>query len=93
MSDYYGRPTLEDWLQIEVFESDSPLPRSTVAAFEPYRERVEANIEAWMETDDGDGNPTSWRGWGRGFYAIDTDDETFDHLVKCHRDVMGAPPT
>lgn len=34
-----------------------------------------ANINAWMDSDDGYGNNYSWRGWGRGFYAIPEEDE------------------
>jgi hypothetical protein len=82
MSDYYGAATLEDWLKEEVFAQNIPVPAEVVAHFEEWREDVERNIEAWMNSDDGDGNNLSWRGWGRGFNAIsDEDTARFDALV------------
>lgn len=82
MSDYFGNATLEDWLAEEVFGVDEVQP-DIVKHFEKWREAVEANIEGWMDTDDGDGNNDSWRGWGRGFYAIpDEEDKEFVALVK-----------
>jgi len=82
MSDYYGAATLEDWLKEEVFAVQCPIPADVVARFEEWREGVERNIESWMESDDGDGNNLSWRGWGRGFNAIsDEDTARFDALV------------
>jgi hypothetical protein len=83
MSDYYGGATLEDWLQEEVFRTREPLPSLVVSLFECWREGIEANIRAWMESDDGDGNHLSWRGWGRGFYAVaDSDESRFDNAVR-----------
>jgi hypothetical protein len=77
MSDYDGTATLEDWLAIEVFQVDS-VPSTVVLLFERWREDVENNINAWFDSDTGEG-PRSWRGWGRGFYAIsDADNELFD---------------
>lgn len=70
MSDYYGDATLEDWLAEEVFSVSYPLPESVVSLFEQWRTDVERNIESWMDSDDGFGNRLSWRGWGRGFEAI-----------------------
>ena len=82
MSDYCGRAKLEDWLSEEVF-NNQVLPERAVKQFEQWRERVEQNIEQWMETDDGDGNNTSWRGWGRGFNAIpDSDKLEFDVAIR-----------
>jgi len=82
MSDYYGAATLEDWLKEEVFAVQCPIPAEVVSHFEEWREGVERNIEAWMDSDDGDGNNLSWRGWGRGFNAIsDEDTARFDALV------------
>lgn len=81
MSDYYGRALLEDWLMEEVF-SVVHLPYEVITIFEPYREQVEADIERWMESDDGYGNPQSWRGWGRGFASIPDDDNNFERLVE-----------
>ncbi len=82
MSDYYGAATLEDWLKEEVFAQNIPVPAEVVAHFEEWREDVERNIEAWMNSDDGDGNNLSWRGWGRGYNAIsDEDTARFDALV------------
>jgi hypothetical protein len=50
--------------------------------FEKWREGIEANIEAWMNSDDGDGNQFSWRRWGRGFYGIpDGDEEEFSKCI------------
>lgn len=83
MSDYYGDATLEDWLQEEVFRATEPLPSSVVSLFEGWREAVETNIRAWMDSDDGDGNHLSRRGWGRGFYAVaDSDESKFDDAVR-----------
>lgn len=73
MSDYYGSATLEDWLAEEVFGIES-VPREVVVHFEKWRKGVEANIESWMESDDGDGNRLSWRGWGRGYAGIPDED-------------------
>jgi len=88
MSDYYGNATLEDWLAEEVFSVDKVQP-DIVKLFEKWREHVEGNIESWQETDDGYGNNTSWRGWGRGFYAIpDEEDNEFDALVKKGNDML-----
>lgn len=80
MSDYYGAATLEDWLAEEVF-SQRQLPKEVVAVFEPYRNAVEKKIEEWLDSDDGYGNPLSWRGWGRGFDVFS--DEEFERLYAC----------
>jgi hypothetical protein len=80
VSDYYGGASLEDWLEEEVFHHRVS-PR-VVSKFERWREAIESNIDAWLDTDDGDGHQLSWRGWGRGFYAIPEEDiEAFDRLV------------
>ena len=82
MSDYYGNATLEDWLAEEVFEVES-VPKEVVSLFEKWRTDVQRSIQAWMDSDDGDGNELSWRGWGRGFYAIpDEDNKEFEFLVE-----------
>lgn len=82
MSDYYGAATLEDWLKEEVFAQNVPVPAEVVAHFEEWREGVERDIEAWMNSNDRFGNNLSWRGWGRGFNAIsDEDTMRFDALV------------
>lgn len=82
MSDYYGSATLEDWLSEEVFECKK-VPLNVVERFEKWRESVEQNIEAWMETDDGDGNNLSWRGWGRGFNGVpEEDDAEFGAAIR-----------
>jgi hypothetical protein len=84
MSDFYGAPKLKDWLAEEVFDVDTnALTAEVIALFEEWREAIEANIQSWMESDDGDGNRLSWRSWGRGFYAIaDADQERFEALVQ-----------
>lgn len=89
MSDYFGDANLEDWLYEEVFDkittlgSADDLPEEIVAMFEKWRRGVEASILGWMESVDEAGNPTSWRGWDRGFEGIPDDDEAlFDKLVK-----------
>lgn len=69
MSDYCGPPTLEGWLGEEVFFMKT-VPHFAVLQFEKYREGVERDIETWLESDDGDGNSLSWRGWGRGFNTV-----------------------
>jgi len=69
MSDYYGDSTLEDWLAEEVFCIDA-VPINIVKLFEKWRKPVERSIGSWMDSDDGDGNSLSWRGWGRGFALI-----------------------
>lgn len=94
MSDYYGAATLEDWLKEEVFAQNAPVPAEVVAHFEEWREDIERNIEAWMNSDDGDGNNLSWRGWGRGFNAIsDEDTVRFEELVaKLRPQAKSAAP-
>jgi hypothetical protein len=80
MSDYYGSATLEDWLSEEVFDGH-PVTPEVVVLFERWRSGVQASIESWMDSDDGEGR-RSWRGWGRGFNAIpDADDVDFDVAV------------
>lgn len=81
MSDYYGDSTLEDWLAREVFYVEEVHPE-IVKRFEEWREGIENDIERWMGSDDGDGNPLSWRGWGRGFSSISDEDMLrFESLV------------
>lgn len=88
MSDYYGEATLEDWLAEEVYEVDI-VPKVVVNLFEEFREGVEANIESWLASDDGDGNCLSWRGWGRGYYAIpDSKSDYFDSLIEKGRPLL-----
>ena len=88
MSDYYGSATLEDWLAEEVLhvpgrKLEIRAHPNVIHLFERWRINVEANIELWMDSDDGYGNNLSWRGWGRGFYAIpDEDEEEFEHAVE-----------
>lgn len=85
MSDYYGKATLEDWLAEEVFNlpNGTTVPKEVVSKFEKWRSSIEADIESWMESDDGEGNNLSWRGWGRGFSSIpDEDDDDFDRIVE-----------
>lgn len=90
MSDYYGAATLEDWLGEEVFFM-KVVPHFIVTRFEKYREGVERDIEAWMESDDGQGNPLSWRGWGRGFNSIEDSDEYLSELIeKAKEDIFEA---
>ena len=43
MSDYYGSPTLEDWLAEEVFDVDE-VPADVVAKFEQWRVGIESDI-------------------------------------------------
>ena len=99
MSDYYGNAVLEDWLYEEVFNQipsvtkPEELPPEVVALFEKWREGVESNIESWMCSDDGDGNSLSWRGWGRGFYAIpDSEDAEFEKRVALGVMIMKHNP-
>lgn len=88
MSDYFGNADLKDWLYEEVFVRDlsvnkEELTEDILSLFEEYKEAVESNIEAWMSSDDGAGNPLSWRGWGRGFHAIsDKQMPRFERRVK-----------
>ncbi len=90
MSDYYGTATLGNWLCEEVFKADE-LPKEAIDLFEKWREAVESNIEDWMETDDGDGNNLSWRGWGRGFNAIPDEDEgEFDLAIEEGRAIKAS---
>lgn len=82
MSDYGGNSTLEDWLAREVFFVEEVHPE-IVKRFEEWREGIENDIERWMESDDGNGNPLSWRGWGRGFSSISDEDMLrFESLVE-----------
>lgn len=82
MSDYYGSDSLEDWLAEEVFSIKTEnLPADIVEKFEEWREPIKNQINTWWDSDDGDGE-TSWRDFGRGFYAIDDkDDDRFEALV------------
>lgn len=90
MSDYYGKATLEDWLAEEVFNV-STLSSEIVKLFEKWRTEIEFNIQSWMETDDGDGNHTSWRGWGRGFSTIpDNETNEFNKCVKRVKYIIGG---
>lgn len=83
MSDYEGGPHLEDWLAEEVFNTDY-IPPEYVSRFEWLREKVEQNIQAWLETDDGYGNRLSWRGWGCGFNALSTEDTMRFEVLARH---------
>jgi len=81
MSDYYGNATLEDWVAEEVMNVDVA-PKEIVALFEKWREPVENSIEAWMDSDRGDG-PRSWRDWGRGYAGIpESDADELDAAFK-----------
>lgn len=81
MSYFEDFNTLEKWLAREVFRVKE-VPPEIVKHFEEWREAIEQDILRWMRSDDGDGNPLSWRGWGRGFASIpDKDDERFETLV------------
>lgn len=80
MSDYYGDATLEDWLAKEVFKVET-VPPEVVSVFESNRKEVETDIERWMDSDDGNGNPLSWHAWGRGRSNIPDEDVLFD--LKC----------
>lgn len=84
MSDYYGAATLEDWLAEEVGLDPTP---DTVALFERWRESIEADIEAWMDSADRNGGfPRSWRDWGRGYANIPQSDlADFDEAVNAAR--------
>ena len=89
MSDYFGTARLEDWLYEEVFnrvddlKSPNDLPKEVVTMFEKWRSGVETSIEQWMMSDDGDGNPLSWRDWGRGFDGIPEEDtDLFESMVN-----------
>ena len=79
MSDYYGKATLEDWLAIELFKTDT-VPKYIVAMFEEWRSDIETDITNWMDSDKGDGC-ASWRGWGRGFAYV-CDDIGFQHQLS-----------
>ena len=68
MSDYYGAATLEDWLAEEVFHVTS-VPAKIISLFARWRKLIEADIQQWMDTDEGDGC-SSWCAWGRGFNAV-----------------------
>lgn len=84
MSDYYGDATLESWLIEEVLDTPpvrldpdrfEDFVRTHVSGlFEPWRDIIEADINNWMASDDGEGNPLSWRGWGRGYANIPNGD-------------------
>ena len=51
--------------------------------FEKWRSEVETSIYQWMLSDDGDGNPLSWRDWGRGFNGIPEEDTVlFESMVN-----------
>jgi len=90
MSDYYGKATLEDWLAEEVF-MDGFVPKEVVELFEEWREGVEADISNWMDSDDGNGNTLSWRGWGKGFNSIpDEDDEAFEKAEVLGKKILGG---
>ena len=88
MSHYYGSALLEDWLAEEVFCIEK-VPPEVTTLFEKWRESVEADIRSWERSDDGDGNELSWRGWGRGFYAIpDDEDEEFEQAIAKGREIL-----
>ena len=90
MSDYFGKPILEDWLAEEVFHIEV-VPQNIVSLFERWRECIETDITNWMESDDGYGNCLSWRGWGRGFSSIpDEDFDKFDSTLKSSNKILSA---
>lgn len=98
MSDYYGNATLEDWLYEEVLHrcpditQSSDIPGHVVKMFEFWRVGIEADVQAWMDSHDGDGNSLSWRGWGRGFNSIDDNSEQeFNELVALVRTQLQFP--
>lgn len=89
MSDFYGAPTLEGWLAEEVLQYNGKIPQHIVEKFEKWRQGIEANIHLWLDTDDGDGNQLSWRGWGRGFYGIpDEDEHEFQTIALCAQEEL-----
>jgi hypothetical protein len=88
MSDYFGGPTLEDWLAEEVF-AVSEVPPAVTSLFERWRTAIEGQIDSWLDSDDGYGNRLSWRGWGRGYYGIPEDDVfVFNENVKQARLIL-----
>lgn len=91
MSDYYGRATLESWLENEVY--GVPVPPIVVALFEKWREPVESSIESWEESDDGDGNSLSWRGWGRGYGSIDEAEmDLVEAAISAGKELIATQP-
>lgn len=88
MSDYYGDASLEDWLSEEVF-AERVVPPAVISLFEQWREPIEANIENWLDSDDGYGNHLSWRGWGRGFTPVQ-DDIAFDAAIAKAEKIMSG---
>ncbi|RKZ87365.1 MAG: hypothetical protein DRQ39_04310 [Gammaproteobacteria bacterium] len=82
MSDYYGIDTLESWLENELFTT-SNIPAEVVKLFERWRDPIESSVGSWMDSDDGDGNHLSWRGWGRGYAQIpDEDSKALDEAIR-----------
>jgi hypothetical protein len=89
MSDYYGIPTLESWLENELFTINN-IPEEVVKLFERWRGPIESSVESWMDSDDGDGN-ASWRGWGRGYAQIpDDDDADLDEAIAAGTKIIEA---
>ena len=82
MSDYFGNDTLEDWLEEELGLPPTP---NVVALFERWRSQIESSIRAWWDTDRGEG-PRSWRGWGRGYPVLSSDQELiFEEAIRLAR--------
>ncbi len=80
MSSYDGIATLESWLEHEVFEFE--LTDSEIEYFEKWRDQLERHLENYLDTDDGEGNNTSWRGFGYGFNCFSEAEEIeFDIIV------------
>ena len=93
MSDYYGIDTLESWLKEELFETDD-ISAEVIKLFERWREPIESSVGSWMDSDDGDGNHLSWRGWGRGYAQIpDEDDAAFDEAIQTASDIISTGET
>lgn len=90
MSDYYGIPTLESWLENELFTINN-IPEEVVKLFERWRDPIESSVEGWMDSDDGDGNSYSWRGWGRGYAQIPDDDfKDLDEAIAAGTKIIEA---
>lgn len=84
VSHYSGVATLESWLANEVFNVEI-VPTYIVERFEQWRSAIEADIESYLDSDDGDGL-RSWRDWGRGygcFQNSESSQQFYEVLGNC----------
>ena len=84
--DCYDFPT---WVNTEgtwatEWPSTREVPQAVYNLLCPWEEQISGCVDAYWETDDGDGNPYSWRGYGYCF----PESPEFDSALKAAVDLL-----